>query len=188
MPSRYSVAVASKKGDLRLYDKISKRAKSFFPGFGNEIKGIDTTSNGKYIISTCKNYLMLLTVNIHYKVPLGKDKPIPKRLQLKPEHLAFINEEVNFTPAKFSTDLFEELIVTSTGHYVVSWNLKDVLKGKLYSYTIKKYGDTVIADNFGFGENNAIIVTLPDDVKKVETGRLKDMEREIRKKTSHGGF
>lgn len=178
------VAVASRKGDLRLYDKIDKRAKTLLPGFGSEIKGIDMTSNGQYIICTCKSYLMLSIVNPDYKVAMGKEKPLPKRLQLKPEHLAFINEEIDFTPAKFSTDAFEELIVTSTGHYVVSWNLKDVLKGRLYSYTIKKYGDTVVADNFGFGENNTIIVMLPDDVKKVETERLRDMDREIKKKTA----
>eukprot|EP00866_Antonospora_locustae_P001906 jgi/Antlo1/1906/2389 len=178
------VAVASRKGDLRLYDKIDKRAKSLLPGFGDEIKGIDITTNGKYVICTCKSYLMLLSVNEDYGVPLGKAKPVPKRLQLKPEHLAFINEEVNFTPAKFSTDLFEEQVVTSTGHYVVSWSLRDVLRGKLYAYTIKKYGDTVVADSFGFGENNTIIVTLPDDVRSVGTERLRDMDREMHRRTS----
>lgn len=178
------VAVASRKGDLRLYDKIDKRAKSLLPGFGDEIKGIDITTSGKYVICTCKSYLMLISVNEDYGVPLGRAKPVPKRLQLKPEHLAFINEEVNFTPAKFSTDLFEEQIVTSTGHYVVSWGLKDVLRGKLYAYTIKKYGDTVVADSFGFGENSTIIVTLPDDVRSIGTERLKDIDREMQKRTS----
>lgn len=178
------VAVASRKGDLRLYDKIDKRAKSLLPGFGDEIRGIDITTNGKYVICTCKSYLMLLSVNEDYGVPLGKAKPVPKRLQLKPEHLAFINEEVNFTPAKFSTDLFEEQIVTSTGHYVVSWSLRDVLRGKLYAYTIKKYGDTVVADSFGFGEDNTIIVALPDDVRSVGTERLRDMDREMQRRMS----
>ena len=181
-----NVAIASKKGDLRLYDKIDKRAKSFLPGYGSEIKAVDITTNGKYIICTCKSYLLLTTVNSNYKIPMGKEKPVPKRLQLKPEHLAYINEEISFTPAKFSTDSLEEMVVTSTGHYVVSWNLRDVLKGKLYAYTIKKYGDKVVADSFGFGDNNSIIVMLPDDVKKIDTGRLKDMDREIKRKLSYG--
>jgi hypothetical protein len=112
---------------------------------------------------------------------LGSSKPIPKRLQLKPEHLAFMNEGVDFTPAKFSTDNLEECIVTSTGHYVITWSLKDVLKGKLFSYQIKKYGDVVVADNFGYGKDDSIIVTLPDDVRMVNRKGMRNLERVIRR-------
>ncbi|KAF7682598.1 Vacuolar import and degradation protein 27 [Astathelohania contejeani] len=176
------VAVASRKGDLRLYDKIDRRAKSLLPGFGDEIRGIDVTSNGKYIICTCKTYLMLIEVEGKFKTPIGKDKPIPKKLQLKPEHLAYINEEVSFTPAKFSTDKAEESIVTSTGHYVITWNLEDVIKGRVYSYRIKKYGDKIVADNFGFGEDESIIVALPDDIKLAHKTAMKKPESFLRYK------
>lgn len=167
------VVVAGKGGDLRLYDKIDKRAKSLLPGFGDEIKSVDVTGSGKHIICTCKNYLMLTTVSGDYKQPVGRDKPIPKRLQLKPEHLAYINEEIDFTPAKFSTDSSESSIITSTGSYVVKWNLDDVLNGKLYSYQLAKCNDLVVADNFEFGENNNVIVTMPDDIRKVSVRSLK---------------
>jgi hypothetical protein len=167
------VAVADKKGDLRLYDKIDKRAKSLLPGLGDEIKHVDVTSDGKHIICTCKNYLMLFTVEGDYKKPIGSNKPIPKRLALKPEHLVYINEEINFTPAKFSTDNLEDSIITSTGRYVIKWNLKDVLKGGVYSYTISRCSDLVIADNFEFGDNESIIVTLPNDVRSMKSGGLK---------------
>lgn len=167
------VVVGSRKGDLRLYDKIDKRAKSLLPGFGDEIRHIDVTSNGKHIICTCKNYLMLTTVPGDYKQSVGKEKPVPKRLHLKPEHLAYINEEVDFTPAKFSTDEAESSIVTSTGSYVVKWNLGDVLAGRLYSYQLTKCSDLVVADNFEFGENNNVIVTMPDDVRKVSVRSLR---------------
>ncbi|EOB12507.1 Vacuolar import and degradation protein 27 [Nosema bombycis CQ1] len=167
------VAVADKKGDLRLYDKIDKRAKSLLPGLGDEIKHVDVTSDGKHIICTCKNYLMLFTVEGDYKKPIGSKKPIPKRLTLKPEHLVYINEEINFTPAKFSTDNLEDSIITSTGRYVIKWNLKDVLKGGVYSYTISRCSDLVIADNFEFGDNESIIVTLPNDVRSMKSGGLK---------------
>ncbi|ADM12300.1 vacuolar import and degradation protein [Encephalitozoon intestinalis ATCC 50506] len=173
------VVAAGKGGDLRLYDKIDKRAKSLLPGFGDEIKYIDVTSNGKHIICTCKNYLMLTTVPGDYKQPIGKDKPVPKRLQLKPEHLAYINEEIDFTPAKFSTDTSESSIITSTGSYVVKWNLDDVLNGKLYSYQLAKCNDLVVADNFEFGENNSVIVTMPDDIRKVNVRNLKRPGRKI---------
>jgi hypothetical protein len=173
------VVVASRKGDLRLYDKIDKRAKSLLPGFGDEIKHVDVTSNGKYIICTCKSYLMLSSVPGDYKTPVGKDKPVPKRLQLKPEHLAYMNEEIDFTPAKFSTDESESSIITSTGSYVIKWNLEDVLNGKPYSYQLAKCNDLIVADNFEFGENNSVIVTMPDDVRKVSVKSLKKPGRSI---------
>lgn len=170
---RGHVAVASRNGDLRLYDKIDKRAKSLLPGFGDEIRYIDVTSNGKHVICTYKNYLMLTTVPGDYKQAVGKEKPVPKKLQLKPEHMAYINEEVDFTPAKFSTDRAEDSIITSTGSYVVKWNLRDVLSGKLYSYQLAKCSDLVVADNFEFGENDNVIVTMPDDVRKVSVKSLR---------------
>ncbi|KAK6090529.1 hypothetical protein P3W45_000626 [Vairimorpha bombi] len=167
------VAVASKGGDLRLYDKIDKRAKSLLPGFGDEVKYVDVTSNGQNIICTCKNYLLLYTVDGNYKNQVGKDKPVPKRLTLRPEHLAYINEEINFTPAKFSTDSNESSIITSTGKYVVKWNLMDVLRGKVFSYQLSKCSDLVVADNFEFGDNDNIIVTMPDDVKSLKGSVLR---------------
>lgn len=177
--SKGHVVVASRKGDLRLYDKIDKRAKSLLPGFGDEIKHVDVTSNGKYIICTCKSYLMLSSVPGDYKTPVGKDKPVPKRLQLKPEHLAYMNEEIDFTPAKFSTDESESSIITSTGSYVIKWNLEDVLNGKPYSYQLAKCNDLIVADNFEFGENSSVIVTMPDDVRKVSVKSLKKPGRSI---------
>jgi hypothetical protein len=176
---RGHVAVASRRGDLRLYDSISKRAKSLLPGFGDKIKHIDVTSNGKHIICTCKNYLMLTTVPGDYRQPVGKEKPVPKRLQLKPEHLAYINEEVDFTPAKFSTDAAEDSIVTSTGHYVIKWNLRDVLSGRLYDYRITRCSDLVVVDNFEFGDDDNIIVTMPDDVRKVSARSLRRPNRRM---------
>ncbi|CAD27142.1 similar to HYPOTHETICAL PROTEIN YNV2_yeast [Encephalitozoon cuniculi GB-M1] len=173
------VVAAGRGGDLRLYDRIDKRAKSLLPGFGDEIKHIDVTSNGKHIICTCKNYLMLTTVPGDYRQPVGRDKPVPKRLQLKPEHLAHINEEIDFTPAKFSTDASENSIITSTGSYVVKWNLDDVLNGKLYSYQLAKCSDLVVADNFEFGEDSNVIVTMPDDIRKVNVRNLKRPGRKM---------
>jgi hypothetical protein len=39
-----------------------------------------------------------------------------------------------------------------------------VKQGHLYDYQIKRYQDDVMADNFKFGQNRAIIVALPNDV------------------------
>ena len=61
-------------------------------------------------MATCKTYLLLIDTLIgdgKYKGSLGFDrsfpadsKPVPRRLQLKPEHVAYMNEAVSFTPAR----------------------------------------------------------------------------------------
>ena len=48
------LAVASSKGDIRLFNKLNVRAKTHLPGLGDPIIGIDTTENGKWIIATTK--------------------------------------------------------------------------------------------------------------------------------------
>lgn len=58
------LAVASEKGDIRLYNKLNIRAKTLLPGLGDPILGVDTTENGRYIIATCKNYLLLIDTEI----------------------------------------------------------------------------------------------------------------------------
>jgi len=164
------VAVASKKGDLRLYNKINIRAKSLLPGFGDEIIGIDTCKDGSVILCTCKNYILVYLATSDYSKRLGKDKPTPKRLQLKPQHLSLINEEVSFTPAKFDRD--DRLIITSTGRFVVKWKVEDVLAGCVYNYSLKALYDTIVDEKFTFNGND-IVVALPNDVKKVTEADLR---------------
>jgi hypothetical protein len=124
------IAVASNKGDIRLFDAVGKNAKvslaflrvsfpltfclAFFqtalPALGDPILGVDVTADGRWLIATCKTYLLLIDTLIgdgRYKGSLGFDrsfpadaKPIPRRLQLKPEHLAYMQTDVNFTPAR----------------------------------------------------------------------------------------
>lgn len=49
------IAVASDKGDIRLYDKLGIRAKSLIPAIGDKIKHLESSADGKWIIATCKN-------------------------------------------------------------------------------------------------------------------------------------
>jgi hypothetical protein len=172
------LAVASAKGEIRLFDKLDKRAKTLLPGFGDPILGIDVSESGKFIVATCKNYLLLIDTEIEHGIQgftksMGADKPAPKRLQLKPEHIAYMGSAVNFTPARFSTGSSEERsIITSTGPYVITWNLRRVKQGKLFDYQIKKYQDDVVADNFRFGQDRNIVVTLPDNVTMISKKSL----------------
>lgn len=167
------LALASAKGDIRLFNKLDKRAKTLLPGFGDAIIGIDVTETGRWIVATCKSYLLLINTEIE---PNGQvfgftksipadSKPTPIRLSLKPEHIAYMNQPVSFTPARFSTGSSEERsIITSTGPFVISWNFRRVKQGKLFDYQIKRYDETIVADDFRFGQDRAMIVALPHHV------------------------
>lgn len=164
------VAVASRRGDLRLYNRIDKRAKSLLPGFGDEILGVDSSKDGTMSLCTCKNYILVFTATSDYSKPVGKDKPTPRRLQLKPQHLSLIKDEVSFIPAKFDQD--DTMIVASTGRFVVKWRVSDVKAGNLHDYSLKALYDVIVDENFVFkGED--IIVALPNDVKKVTEQELR---------------
>lgn len=176
------LAVASAKGEIRLFNKLDKRAKTLLPMFGDSILGIDTTESGKLILATCKTYLLLINTELSdgsgstgFTKSMGgsEDKPIPKRLQLKPEHVAYMGSAPSFTPARFSTGQSEErAIITSSGPYVITWNLRRVKQGHLYDYQIKKYEDTVVADNFRYGQDRSIVVTLPENVTMISKNSL----------------
>lgn len=104
------LAVASEKGDIRLFDSIGKNAKTALPPLGDPIIGVDVTANGRWIVATTKTYLLLIDTLIgegRYTGSLGFDrsfpapaKPIPRRLQLRAEHVAYMNHSVTFTPAR----------------------------------------------------------------------------------------
>ena len=174
------LAVASAKGEIRLFNKLDKRAKTLLPMFGDPILGIDVTESGKYILATCKTYLLLICTEIPgaagqlgFSKSMGADKPTPRRLQLKPEHVAYMGSQPSFTPARFSTGQSEEKsIITSTGPFVITWNLRRVKQGHLYDYQIKRYEDTVVADNFRYNQDRSIVVTLPEHVTMISKKSL----------------
>ncbi|KAJ7055299.1 VID27 cytoplasmic protein-domain-containing protein, partial [Mycena amicta] len=58
------LAVASEKGDIRLFDSIGKNAKTALPPLGDPIIGIDCTVDGQYIIATTKTCLLLVDMLI----------------------------------------------------------------------------------------------------------------------------
>ncbi|KAJ6599005.1 VID27 cytoplasmic protein-domain-containing protein [Mycena vulgaris] len=179
------LAVASEKGDIRLFDSIGKIAKTALPPLGDPIIGIDVTADGRYVVATTKTYLLLIDTLIgegRYAGSLGFDrsfpaaaKPIPRRLQLRAEHVVYMNHDISFSPARFNqseTDT-ENAIVTSTGQFVIAWDFTKVKKGLLDKYEIKKYEDLVVQDNFRFGDDKEIIVALANNVVAVNKQQLK---------------
>jgi len=179
------LAVASAKGEIRLFDSIGKNAKTALPPLGDPIIGVDVTANGRWIVATTKTYLLLIDTLIgegRYTGSLGFDrsfpanaKPIPRRLQLRAEHVAYMENSVSFSPARFNMGEGQEenAIVTSTGQYVVAWDFAKVKKGHLDKYEIKKYEDFVVQDNFKFGDDKEIIVALENNVLAVNKKSLK---------------
>lgn len=188
------LAVASNKGDIRLFDRLGIRAKTQIPALGEAIIGLDVSADGKWLLGTCKTYLLLIDAEqkdgknsgkLGFEASFPKDaKPRPRRLGLNPSHVAQMQLEakapLNFTPAKFNTgvDAQETSIITSTGPFMITWNLKKVLRGSANPYTIKRYDEEVKADNFRFGSDKNVIVALPNEVNMVAKQTFKKPTRE----------
>lgn len=174
------VAVATAKGEIRLYDRIGGNAKTQIPAMGDPIIGIDVSSDGRWILATCQTYLLLVDAHIKDGRNSGQlgflrtynqgTKPIPRRLQIAPEHLAYMQVEtglpLRFTLARFNagTGAKEHTIVSSSGPYVITWNMAHLLRGDRTPYLIKRYAANVADDNFKFGSDKNVIIALEDDV------------------------
>ena len=187
------IAVASNKGDIRLFDRLGIRAKTQLPALGDPIIGMDVSADGHWILATTKNYILLIDAmqtgknegKLGFEKAFASDsKPRPRRLGLTPEHVAQVHHEtgnpVSFTPAKFNTGEGSEetSIITATGPYIIEWNLKRVLRGTKAAYRIKRYEDEVKADDFKFGSDKNVIVALPNEVNMVAKQSLKKPTRE----------
>ncbi|KAI6778135.1 Vacuolar import and degradation protein-like protein [Emericellopsis cladophorae] len=189
------IAVASNKGDIRLFDKLGMRAKTSLPALGDPIVGMDVSADGRWILGTTKNYILLVDAQQKDGKNEGKlgfekgfsadQKPKPRRLALTAEHVAqFFHETgkpISFTPAKFNTGIdgtAETSIITATGPYIVEWSLKRVLRGTKGAYKIKRYEDEVKADDFKFGSDKNVIVALPNEVNMVAKQSFKKPTRE----------
>ncbi|KAF9217590.1 hypothetical protein BGZ59_002701 [Podila verticillata] len=177
--SNGSLAMASSK-DIMLFNKIGGIATVSIPTLGSPVIGIDVAGSGRWVLATCKEYIMLFDVLNSKNNALGfdrrflaDDKPVPIKLQLLPGHVAAMRAPVSFTPARFNTGANEEemQIVTSTGPYVITWNFRRVKLGHR-EYSMREYQQKVVADNFRYGQSRSIIVTLPDDVAAVSTGKM----------------
>lgn len=137
--------IGSKKGEIRLFDKLGKKAKTLLPGLGDEIIGIDVTYSGHWIIATTPYYLLVIPTLFSetkngFDYQMGKEKPHPWWLTLATHDKAkFGLSNQKFSKATFNNGQtnWDTQIVTSIGKYVVTWKLKDIKKGNLALYEIK---------------------------------------------------
>ncbi|OJJ48639.1 hypothetical protein ASPZODRAFT_14766 [Penicilliopsis zonata CBS 506.65] len=177
------LAVASNKGDIRMFDRLGINAKTHIPALGEAIIGLDVSADGRWVLATCRTYLLLIDSlqkdgknegKLGFEKSFAKDsKPQPRRLGLTPAHVAQFQHETKqplaFTPARFNTGVESEetSIVTATGPFIVTWSLKKILAGRKDPYSIKRYAENVMADNFRFGSDKNVIVALPNEVNMV---------------------
>ena len=127
---------------------MGQNAKTLLPGLGDPIKGIEMSVDSKLILATTQTYILLLTTECKgdkngFEVSMGKEKPDPIKLQLHVKDLAkYKINSVNFTKAHFNnfnvSSKEHTSIVTTTGPYVITWNLRRILRRLRNQYTITK--------------------------------------------------
>jgi hypothetical protein len=170
------IVSGDKRGDLRLYSHANKRAKTRLPSLGNGIIGVDVTEDGKWVLATAKNYLLVIPTEVPndskqrtgFQVGMSAaKKPKPIKLTLHPTDLVTYNiKKIDFTPAHFnmSSTGSEKWIVTSTGKYIITFNFSRVVAGKQFAYKIKKCNDKIVSDNFRYGLDNEVVVVEPHNL------------------------
>ncbi|GAB7346666.1 hypothetical protein MBLNU459_g1794t1 [Dothideomycetes sp. NU459] len=188
------IAVASSKGDIRMFDRLGINAKTHIPALGDPIIGMDTSADGRWVLATTRTYLLLIDAlqkdgknegKLGFEKSFAKDaKPQPRRLGLTPSHVAQFQHEtkapIAFTTARFNTgpDSDETTIITATGPFIITWSMKKVLAGRKDPYSIKRYAEEVKADNFRFGSDKNIVVAFANEVNMVAKRALQRPTRE----------
>lgn len=96
------VVVGSKDGKVRLYsNKSLNKAQTSIPGLGAPITAVDVTYDGKWVVATTDDYLLVIkTIFINkagketngFKAPMGKEIPLPRLLRLRPEDVIRTSE------------------------------------------------------------------------------------------------
>ncbi|WPH00388.1 VID27-domain-containing protein [Acrodontium crateriforme] len=188
------IAVASNKGDIRMFDRLGINAKTALPALGDPIIGLDVSADGRWVLATTQTYILLIDSlqkegknagKLGFEKAFAKDdKPQPRRLALTPSHVAQFQHEtkaaLSFTTARFNTGegKDETTIITATGPFVITWSMKKVLAGRKDPYSIKRYSEEVKADNFRFGSDKDIVVALPNEVDMVARRALMRPTRE----------
>lgn len=71
-----SLAMASSK-DIKLFNRIGGIATVSIPTLGSPVIGIDVAGNGRWVLATCKEYIMLFDVLNPKSNALGFDRKFP---------------------------------------------------------------------------------------------------------------
>lgn len=61
---------------------------------------------------------------------------------------------------------------------MVAWNVRKIKAGQLFDYKIRRYDSDIVSDNFRFGDDREIIVTMPDDMRLESKSQLQSPTRQ----------
>lgn len=83
---------------------MGQNALNLYPGLGDPIKSLDCTKDGRFLLATCKNYLMFMATfngskNGFASRIKNSEKPAPKLLRIHPSDI--VNNE-NKNKTKFN--------------------------------------------------------------------------------------
>lgn len=189
------IAVGSEKGDVKLYDRLGIRAKTAIPSLGEPIRHICASADGRWLLATCDNMLMLMDMTVKTgknkgSVAFLKSFPAAENaktyiLKISPEHasymMTYMKRPLKFTRAYFNTGIgkTEETIVTSTGPFAIAWSVKKIIANSDKPYTVRRYDSDVVEDNFEFGSQRKVIVALKDEVSQAKLGSFKKPNKDV---------
>jgi hypothetical protein len=162
------VVVGSEDGQIRLYsEKTLTRANTAIPGLGAPITSVDVTYDGKWVLATTNNYLMVVKTVFKdkndketngFRSRMGQKAPAPRLLRLKPEDQVLVKNQP-LQKGKFTwvteSGKQERWIVASCGNYTVLWNFRSV---KLANPDIVSYGGLTTVTNYHLIPKNESVV------------------------------
>jgi hypothetical protein len=177
------IAIGSGNGDIRLFNEVGHNAKTLLYGIESyaPIRYLDSTIDGKYILATCDNYIMVINTENEcnfsgFMTCFRRTKTKCKILKISHNDLVKygINNEL-FTPAKFNnnTNNREKMIISSLGNFVILWDFSQVLKGEVNSYKIFNVYEYVIGVTTKF-DKSQLVITLPDKLRIQNEKLLED--------------
>lgn len=135
-----AIVVGSLDGKIRLYSRTSMRqAKTAFPGLGSPITHVDVTYDGKWILGTTDNYLVLICTlftdkdgktKTAFSGRAGNKIPAPRLLKLTPvdSHMSGANNKFHGGHFSWVTESGkqERHLVTTAGKFSIIWNFQQV--------------------------------------------------------------
>ena len=171
-PGFNAVATGSEDGNIRLYNDITRNAKTLIPCFGDPIRSLDITKSGDYILATCDKYILLINTRGDnnenaFTYCLKRARRKPKTLKLSPVDIVKYGlQDDCYTPAKFNVSKLnnETRITSSLGQYIIVWNFDDIKKGIVDAYKIRNVNEFVLGNTTKF-DKNQLIVTMPNKIR-----------------------
>jgi len=162
------VVVGSQDGQVRMYsERQQTRANTAIPGLGAPITSVDVTFDGKWVLATTNNYLMVVKTTFKdkndketnaFRSRMGQRAPAPRLLRLKPEDSRVV-KGAHLSKGKFTwiteSGKQERWIVVSCGNYTVLWNFRQV---KLAKPDVVSYGGLTTVTNYHLIPKNENVV------------------------------